>query len=122
MLAGHPPFFDDDHFKLYEKIIAGKVRFPGHFDALAKDLVKRLLTSDLTKRFGNLKAGAEDIKTHKWFYGVDWDKLCGLEIDAPYVPHVGPPGDTSNFDQYDEDHEPYGVPGPDKYQEYFTDF
>lgn len=41
MLAGYPPFFDEDHVKLYEKILAGKVRFPAHFDPNAKDLVKR---------------------------------------------------------------------------------
>jgi len=64
MLAGHPPFYDDDHTKLYEKILACKTKFPAHFDPLAKDLVKRLLTPDLTKRFGNLKAGASGIFIH----------------------------------------------------------
>jgi serine/threonine protein kinase len=122
MIAGHPPFFDEDHFKLYEKILNGKVRFPSHFDILAKDLVKRLLTADLSKRYGNLKDGAEDIKRHKWFYGVDWHKVVALEYPAPYVPRIGHEGDTSNFDRYDEDHEPYGSTGPDKYREKFLDF
>lgn len=33
----------------------GKVQFSAHFDPLAKDLLKRLLVSDRTKRLGNLK-------------------------------------------------------------------
>jgi serine/threonine protein kinase len=95
MIVGHPPFFDDDPFKLYEKILECKLRFPPHFDALAKDLVKHLLVPDLSQRYGNLKAGSEDIKTHKWFYGVDWNKLVSLEIPAPYVPKIKNEDDTS---------------------------
>ena len=122
MIAGHPPFYDDDHFKLYEKILNCKLRFPSHFDPLAKDLVKRLLSPDLSKRFGNLKDGVQDIKEHKWFAGVDWVKLVNLEIPAPYVPKVASEGDTSNFDEYPEDNEPYGSTGPDPHFEKFRDF
>ncbi|KAJ3205521.1 camp-dependent protein kinase catalytic subunit [Clydaea vesicula] len=122
MLAGHPPFFDEDHFKLYEKIVACKPKFPAHFDPAAKDLVKRLLTADLTKRFGNLKAGSSDIKKHKWFIGIDWQKLKALQVQAPYVPPTKGEGDTSNFDAYPEDHEPYGTICPDPYREKFKDF
>ena len=67
MLAGYTPFQDDDHVKLYEKILANKPRFPGHFDVDAKDLCKKLLTDDLTRRFGNLKNGSKDIRNHKWY-------------------------------------------------------
>ena len=117
MIAGHPPFYDEDHFKLYEKILGCKLRFPSHFDPLAKDLVKRLLSPDLSKRFGNLKDGVNDIKKHKWFSGVDWEKIEKVEIPAPYVPKLAHEGDTSNFDAYPEDHEPYGATGPDPHRE-----
>lgn len=122
MLAGHPPFYDEDHFKLYEKILICKPRFPSHFDPLAKDLVKRILTPDLSKRYGNLKGGSSDIKRHKWFVGLDWDQLVNLQIPAPYLPPSKGDGDTSNFDVYPEDHEPYGIPGPDPHKEKFKDF
>ena len=122
MLAGYPPFFDEDHVRLYEKILAGKVRYPPNFDPNAKDLIKRLLVADLSKRFGNLKNGSADIKKHKWFADIDWDKLVKLEIPPPYVPTVRHPGDTSNFDVYDEEAEPYGKPGPDPYADKFAEF
>ncbi|KAJ3227679.1 hypothetical protein HK099_000784 [Clydaea vesicula] len=122
MIAGHPPFFDDDHFKLYEKIVSCKLQFPSFFDPIAKDLVKKLLTPDLSKRFGNLKNGVEDIKLHKWFVGVNWDALLKRNIPAPFIPKLLHPGDASNFDVYVEDYEPYGLPGADLHSELFLDF
>ena len=122
MISGHPPFFDDDHFKLYEKIINCKLKFPPFFDPIAKDMVKRLLTPDLTKRYGNLKDGVQDIKRHKWFHGVNWELLLNRGIPAPFVPKLTHAGDTSNFDTYPEDHEPYGATGVDKYDGKFKDF
>jgi hypothetical protein len=37
-----------------------------------KDLLRYLLQVDLTKRFGNLKNGVNDIKNHRWFQTTDW--------------------------------------------------
>ncbi len=123
MLTGHPPFYDDDHTKLYEKILLCKPKFPAHFDPLAKDLVKHILTTDLTKRFGNLKGGASDLKMHKWFAPIDWVKLRNLQIPPPYVPPSKGEGDASNFDRYPEDHEPYGdVTSFDPHKDIFKDF
>jgi protein kinase X len=52
MLAGYPPFYDENPFGIYQKILNGKVDFPKHIDAKAKDLIKRLLSQDRTKRLG----------------------------------------------------------------------
>ncbi|KAI8914262.1 kinase-like domain-containing protein [Gorgonomyces haynaldii] len=122
MVAGYPPFYHEDPMKLYENIIQCKPRFSSSFDPNCKDLVKRLLTPDLSKRFGNLKDGVEDIKRHKWFQGLEWDKLLRLEIPAPYIPPSKGEGDTSNFDVYPEDYPPYGATGPDPFAEKFRDF
>jgi serine/threonine protein kinase len=122
MLAGYTPFFDEDPCRLFENIIACKPKFPAAFDPNAKDLVKKLLTTDLTKRFGNLKNGVNDIKSHKWFAAIDWVKLVELQITPPYIPSVKGDGDTSQFDKYEEDYEPYGVIRPDPYKEKFLDF
>ena len=98
MLAGYPPFFDDNPFGIYEKILAGKIDWPRHMDPIAKDLVKKLLVQDRTKRLGNMKVknwisififfsgmklklndvtqnGADDVKRHRWFKGLDWDEV-----------------------------------------------
>ncbi|KAK4704175.1 protein kinase A, partial [Phenoliferia sp. Uapishka_3] len=125
MLAGYPPFFTEDSnpMRLYEKIIAGKVRYPAYFAPEAKDLLKSLLTSDITKRFGNLANGSRDIFEHSWFQEVDWERLYRKEIPAPYVPKVEGDWDASNFDSYPEvDLSEYGATGPDPHGHLFTAF
>lgn len=122
MLAGHPPFYDDDHLKLYEKILQGKIKWPAYFDPHAKDLLKRLLTPDLSRRYGNLKGGADDIKNHKWFSGVDFVRVANRQVRSPYVPNIRGEGDASHFDRYPETSEKYGMPGPDPYHDKFSEF
>ncbi|KAF9114834.1 camp-dependent protein kinase catalytic subunit [Mortierella sp. AM989] len=105
MLAGYPPFYDDDLFKMCQKIVAGEMRYPKYFDGLAKDLLKRLLVADLTKRYGNLRDGCFDIRNHAWFEGVDWTMVLRREIAAPFVPDVKWDGDASCFGFYPEEEE-----------------
>ena len=100
MLAGYPPFYDENPFGIYQKILGGKIDFPRHFDNKAKDLIKKLLTHDRTKRIGCLKNGAEDIKNHKWFAKLSWDAVLNKEIPAPFRPQVSSADDTHNFDPY----------------------
>lgn len=124
MVAGYPPFYHEDPMHLYENVLQCRPKFSNSFDPNCKDLVKRFLVLDLSKRYGNLKNGVKDIKTHKWFAGVDWEKLEKLEIESPYVPNVRHPNDTSQFDQYDEDYEPYeqNKATRDPYEAAFKDF
>ena len=61
MIAGQPPFFDEDLMGIYQKILAGEIYFPKYFDKNAKTLVKKLLTADLSMRYDNLKTGPNDI-------------------------------------------------------------
>ncbi|KAG7562014.1 hypothetical protein FFLO_02569 [Filobasidium floriforme] len=125
MLAGYPPFFTEDGnpMKLYEKVSCGKVRYPTYFDGLARDLLKNLLTGDLTKRFGNLRGGSADIFSHGWYAEVDWDKLYRREIPAPYVPKIEGDGDASQFDRYQEaDVTAYGKTGTGPHDNLFPDF
>ncbi|KAJ3346244.1 hypothetical protein HDU83_003277 [Entophlyctis luteolus] len=122
MIAGHPPFFDDDPFRLYEKIVACRLAFPPFMHPLAKDLIRRLLTPDLSRRYGNLRDGALDIKLHPWFQGIDWDAMWELRVEAPYIPDVHGDHDTSHFDEYEEDNAPYGRDVPDVYRDKFKNF
>lgn len=100
MLAGIDPFTDDDPMAIYQKILKGKVRFPRNFDKSAKSLVKHLLVADLSKRFGNLRGAANDIKTHRWFTGLDWSSMLNCQLTMPYRPSIRSAGDTSNFSRY----------------------
>ena len=55
MLAGYPPFFDDNPFGIYEKILGGKIDWPRQIEPVVKDLIKKLLVQDRTKRMGAMK-------------------------------------------------------------------
>ncbi|OUM57830.1 hypothetical protein PIROE2DRAFT_66627 [Piromyces sp. E2] len=131
MLCGYPPFYDQDQLQLYKKILSGKIYWPSYVTEEAKDLIQQLITPDLTKRFGNLKNGAEDIKKHHWFSGVEWDKVEKLGIAPPFIPEIGNEGDTRHFQRYSEpcDKEYYIskdqealLDGANDYLEYFKDF
>ena len=84
-------------------------------DALFRELIKKLLVQDRTKRLGNMKAGAEDVKKHRlpecpglpalpprWFKSLDWEEVYHRQLKPPIVPKVDGEGDTCNFDDYPE--------------------
>jgi len=100
MLAGYPPFYDENPFGIYQKILLGRVDYPRHFDANAKELIRRLLMPDRSKRLGNLKGGADDVRKHKWFKGLDFESLLIKKDAPPIVPEIRHPADTRNFDSY----------------------
>lgn len=86
MLAGYPPFQDDDPMNIYRKIINTKPKYPEGFDSKLKSLIKHLLRRDLSKRFGNLKDGAKDIKEHRFFEEINFDDLLMSKLKTPYLP------------------------------------
>ena len=65
MLAGYPPFFDDNPFGIYEKILSGKIDWPRQVEPLAKDLIKKLLVQDRTKRLGKSQLPRAAIRIRK---------------------------------------------------------
>ncbi|KAF2426598.1 Pkinase-domain-containing protein [Tothia fuscella] len=124
MLCGFTPFWDGGSpMKIYENILKGRVKYPPYIHPDAQDLLTKLITSDLSKRLGNLHGGSKDVMTHAWFAEVTWERLAKKDIDAPYVPPVrAGVGDASQFDKYPEETEAYGQTGDDPHVKLFTDF
>lgn len=100
MIAGIDPFADDDPMVIYKNILQGKIHFPKGFDNDAKSLIRHLLVADLSKRYGNLKNGVNDIKQHRYMSVINFNNLISKKISPPYRPKVKSPGDTSNFSNY----------------------
>ncbi len=95
-----PPFQHSDQLKLYEKILNARMKMPAFLSDDIKDFMQCLVQTDVTKRFGNLKGGVSDIKTHKWFSGIDWMKIYERKVKVPNgIPKLVGPHDASRFDK-----------------------
>ncbi|XP_013200375.1 cAMP-dependent protein kinase catalytic subunit alpha [Amyelois transitella] len=103
MNAGYPPFYANEPMKTYEKIVAAKYRCPSSFNGDLRDLIRNVLQVDITKRFGVMKDGVMDYKNHKWFKGIEWEAILNCRVQPPFVPKFKAPGDTSNFERYNEE-------------------
>jgi serine/threonine protein kinase len=101
MLVGAPPFYDESHFKIYQKILKEDVQFSCGIDPLSKDLIKRLLCKKQNMRIGSVH-GIKEIMEHPFFNRIDWNKLRRREEKPPIIPIVRFPGDSSNFFSYRE--------------------
>ncbi|XP_040572393.1 cAMP-dependent protein kinase catalytic subunit 3 [Lepeophtheirus salmonis] len=122
MLAGYPPFFDDNPFGIYEKILGGKIDWPRQMEPVTKDLIKKLLVQDRTKRLGNMKNGAEDVKKHRWFKSLDWDDVLNKKYKPPIIPNVRHEGDTKNYDYYPETDLTKAIPASERDIKLLEDF
>ncbi|KEY71096.1 hypothetical protein S7711_00918 [Stachybotrys chartarum IBT 7711] len=124
-LYGHTPFLSEEgRQKTKENIVEHKTRFyfPQHplISDKCKDLIYRLMQDkegrlcakgyfvkdqgQLEDTSGKDPSGryvfpndAEDIKAHRWFKNVPWDRL--QTMSPPFVPHIHSDDDTHYFDE-----------------------
>eukprot|EP01121_Diplochlamys_sp_Union-15-3_P012950 TRINITY_DN3952_c0_g1_i1.p1 TRINITY_DN3952_c0_g1~~TRINITY_DN3952_c0_g1_i1.p1 ORF type:complete len:150 (+),score=15.63 TRINITY_DN3952_c0_g1_i1:38-451(+) len=80
MLCGCPPFHDASELLTFEKIINEEPILPKNIPEEAKDIILLLLVKDPTKRLGF--KDYEDIKTHPFFRGIDWQNLSNITPPA----------------------------------------
>lgn len=62
LLCGRLPFLEQDTDKLYDLILACKVKYPSYISRNARELLENLLIRDPNRRFD-----LPDIKRHPWF-------------------------------------------------------
>lgn len=82
---------------MFENILSGHVEWHEDYVEIsdeAKDFIQRLLTLDPTQRLG--VNGAEEVKAHPYFAGINWDTVTTTE--AAFIPQVTDPESTDYFD------------------------
>jgi serine/threonine kinase 38 len=101
MMVGYPPFFSDEPSITCQKILNWRKTFVIPDDAnlspAAIDLLKKLVT-DTENRLG--RNGAEEIKKHPFFDGMDWANI--RKQRAPNIPQISSEISTENFDKFEE--------------------
>lgn len=121
--AGFSPFSQSngDQLKMMERIVKRNFKFPSSFSEDLKNLISNLLQTDLSRRFGNLKNGVNDIKSHAWFKPINWVSMYLQKSEAPYIPTVtSDPSDVSQFDSFEDVKIKVSV--NNKYVDEFADF
>lgn len=103
MIYGFTPFYRDDidQMGLFRLIVRGDFKFPKlNHNKSTKDIVTRMLNRRPAYRLGCLKNGSQDLRKHKFFSGIDFDKLLKKKINAPWKPKLNNPFDTKHFDDW----------------------
>lgn len=73
LFYGKTPFKGENRRLTFYSILCREVTFPGIPTALT-DLIQKLLTKEAENRLGS-KGGAEQVKNHRFFDGVNWEEL-----------------------------------------------
>ena len=106
MMIGYPPFFSESSTETCKKILDWKntlnIRPEANISKEAEDILRKLIT-DPENRLG--VNGADEIKLHPFFKGIDWNHIKETLI-PPFIPDLKNNFDTKYFDEFEED-EPF---------------
>jgi serine/threonine protein kinase len=83
LLAGIPPYYANNREELFNNIEKAPLKIPSYISTEGKNLLKsvrhpkhfQLLQRNPAKRLGSGKGDAEEIKMHKYFEDIDWNKV-----------------------------------------------
>merc|ERR1711971_357702 len=101
LLKGHSPFRQHktkDKHEIDRMTLTMNVELPDNFSPELKHLLEGLLQRDTDKRVGCGGHGAEELKTHPFFTGVDWVQVYQQKYPPPLIP---PRGEVNAADAFD---------------------
>ncbi|XP_015240736.1 PREDICTED: ribosomal protein S6 kinase alpha-5-like [Cyprinodon variegatus] len=101
LLTGASPFTlegeRNSQSEVSKRILRCDPPFPSMIGSVAKDLLRKLLVKDPHKRLGSGPRGAEDIKAHPFFKGLNWSDLAQKKVASPFKPELKNELDVGNF-------------------------
>ncbi|XP_076946134.1 protein phosphatase 2C and cyclic nucleotide-binding/kinase domain-containing protein-like isoform X2 [Bidens hawaiensis] len=83
MLQSEMPFgsWRQNELDTFAKIAKGQFTLPETFSPEVVDLITKLLVVDESERLG--RKGADSVKSHMWFNGVDWESVKNGSCTVP---------------------------------------
>lgn len=107
LVCGKPPYFSKTFAQLSWNILNAKLAFPPGLSLNTKKFIKKIVNRDPGQRLG-AKKGAEEIKKHDFFIGIDWDQIARGEC-PPFDPKEINAYKTQNYRQSIIDEAPAGA-------------
>ncbi|KAI3377099.1 hypothetical protein L3Q82_000298 [Scortum barcoo] len=111
MLTGSLPFQGKDRKETMALILKAKLGMPQFLSPEVQSLLRALFKRNPANRLGAGPDGVEEIKRHRFFASIDWNKLYKKEMRPPFKPTVGRPEDTFHFDPEFTSRTPTDSPG-----------
>jgi len=101
LLKGHSPFRQHktrDKHEIDRMTLTMNVELPDTFSQALRDLLEGLLQRDVDKRVGCRGSGADELKEHPFFEGIDWNVVYQQKYPPPLIP---PRGEVNAADAFD---------------------
>ena len=101
MLTGLPPFYSKSRTEIFDKVLYDQPSFSAANSSVSpegRDLICKLLKKNPANRLGYGYRGAEDVKKHPFFEGIDWSKLYNKKYQPPFIPNIKVQYGLDNFD------------------------
>ena len=99
MLVGKAPFRIPKGSYLSADLYRKKITIPEYVTEEAKELISQLLVPNPRKRLGYGEDGAQKIKEHRYFEGINWDDAWNKKLTPPFIPVLKSETDLSYFDK-----------------------
>ncbi|XP_074642748.1 serine/threonine-protein kinase Sgk1-like [Tubulanus polymorphus] len=97
MMYGLPPFYSRDTAEMYDNILYKPLKLRTNVTIQARNILEGLLQKERENRLGAAN-DFKDIKTHPFFFSINWDDLDAKRIMPPYNPNIKDPLDLKHFD------------------------
>ncbi|KAJ3439694.1 serine/threonine-protein kinase pkga-related [Anaeramoeba flamelloides] len=95
LVCGYPPFIGESIEDIFHNIVELNIYFDDFMSDEFVDLISLLLVEDPNERLG--AKGADEIKKHPFFEGIDWDNFFETE-NPPWKPRIQNEIDVKYFD------------------------
>ncbi|XP_014479359.1 PREDICTED: G protein-coupled receptor kinase 1 isoform X2 [Dinoponera quadriceps] len=101
LLKGHSPFRQHktkDKHEIDRMTLTMNVELPETFSRELRSLLEGLLQRDINNRLGCRGNGADELKEHPFFGGIDWQQVYLQKYTPPLIP---PRGEVNAADAFD---------------------